>query len=52
MFSWGWLPPMGSIQAGFMEVFEVGLYGLAAPLPQTLPDVLVREPASEDPTGT
>src|SRR6267154_6239469 len=51
IFSWGWLPPVGSMHAGFMAVFAVELYKFALGhhrFPPALGDV---GGVVEDPTG-
>src|SRR6266481_6295954 len=38
MFSWGWLPPVAVIHAGFMAAFPVAAYGFVVFVAQIFPD--------------
>src|SRR6266853_643647 len=52
MFSWGWLPPAGAMQAGFIAVFGVGVNGLELSLAHKLPVAAVRVAWAVVPDGT
>src|SRR5437660_7457643 len=51
MFSCGWLPPVGNIQAGFMAVLAVGKNGLVATVAHKLLAGVPRLALLELPTG-
>ena len=51
MFSCGWLPPMGNIDAGFIVVLAVGLKGFEPSFAHKLFTGVVKVAWSELPTG-